>query len=72
MTLSLLDTKYMANVPPLKEIITATALGDMEKIVSKDPFPEIVLGSFVFRFKLLLGFCIKLYCRHSRKLWVFD
>lgn len=53
----------MANVPPLKEIITATALGDMEKIVSKDPFPEIVLGSFVFRFKLLLDFYIKLYCR---------
>lgn len=33
----------MANVAPLKEIVTATALGDMEKILSKEPFPEIVL-----------------------------
>lgn len=38
----------MANVAPLKEIITATALGDMEKIVSKDPFPEITLGTFEY------------------------
>lgn len=42
----LLDTKYMASIAPLKEIVTATALGDMQKILCKDPFPAIVLGKF--------------------------
>ncbi len=31
----LLDTKYMASITPLKDIITNTALGEMDKILSK-------------------------------------
>jgi poly(A)-specific ribonuclease len=37
----LLDTKHMASTTPLKDLISNTALGDMEKILSKDPFPTI-------------------------------
>jgi hypothetical protein len=36
----------MASIAPLKEIVTATALGDMQKMLCKDPFPDIVLGKF--------------------------
>lgn len=37
----ILDTKYMASVAPLKELISNTALAEMEKILSKDTFPKI-------------------------------
>lgn len=35
----------MATLPPLKEIINNTTLGDMDKILSKDPFPKIKIGN---------------------------
>lgn len=38
---NILDTKHMANTTPLKELITNTALGEMDKILSRDPFPTI-------------------------------
>jgi len=37
----LLDTKYMASITPLKEIVNNTALGEMDKVLSKDPFPTV-------------------------------
>lgn len=40
----ILDTKYMASMPPLKELILNTTLGDMDKILSKDPFPTVKIG----------------------------
>lgn len=36
-----LDTKHMASTTPLKDIVSNTALGEMEKVLSKDPFPTI-------------------------------
>ncbi|RNA14887.1 poly(A)-specific ribonuclease PARN isoform X1 [Brachionus plicatilis] len=44
----ILDTKYMASVPPLKELVTNTTLGDMDKILSKDPFPTIKIENDVY------------------------
>ena len=41
---SILDTKYMASIAPLKELISNTALGEMDKILSKDVFPQINIG----------------------------
>lgn len=38
---NILDTKHMAHTTPLKELITNTALGEMDKILSRDPFPTI-------------------------------
>lgn len=38
-----LDTKHMASQTPLKDIVSNTALGEMEKVLSKDPFPTIKL-----------------------------
>lgn len=37
----LLDTKHMASITPLKDMINNTALGEMDKFLSKDPFPNI-------------------------------
>lgn len=37
----LLDTKHMASTTPLKDIVSNTALGEMDKILAKDPFPTI-------------------------------
>lgn len=34
----LLDTKYMASIAPLKELINTSVLGDMDKLLDKDPF----------------------------------
>jgi len=39
----ILDTKYMASIAPLKELISNTALAEMEKILSKDTFPKITI-----------------------------
>lgn len=36
----------MASVPPLKELVTNTTLGDMDKILSKDPFPTLKIGFY--------------------------
>lgn len=38
---NILDTKHMASTTPLKELIQNTALGEMDKILSKDPFPQV-------------------------------
>jgi hypothetical protein len=40
---NVIDTKYMASLAPLKELITNTTLGDMDKILSKEPFPQVKL-----------------------------
>ncbi len=37
----LLDTKHMASITPLKDIISNTSLGEMDKCLSKDPFPSV-------------------------------
>lgn len=37
----LMDTKHMASTSPLKDLINNTALGEMDKILSKDPFPTV-------------------------------
>jgi hypothetical protein len=42
----MIDTKYMATLTPLKELISNTTLGDMDKILSKEPFQNIELGTF--------------------------
>jgi hypothetical protein len=34
----------MASIAPLKELISSTALGEMDKILSKDVFPQINIG----------------------------
>ena len=39
----IIDTKYMACMSPLKELISNSALGDMDKILAKEPFPSIKL-----------------------------
>jgi poly(A)-specific ribonuclease len=38
---NILDTKYMASVTPLKDMVSNTALGEMDKILAKDPFPNV-------------------------------
>jgi len=43
----------MASTTPLKDLISNTALGDMEKILSKDPFPTIRIQYDAF----LTGYC---------------
>lgn len=40
---NILDTKYMASLSPLKELINNTTLGDMDKILDKEPFPKLTL-----------------------------
>jgi len=40
----LLDTKHMASITPLKNMINNTALGEMDKILCKDPFPNIKIN----------------------------
>ena len=37
----------MASVAPLKELISNTALAEMEKILSKDTFPKIHIGKYL-------------------------
>ena len=44
----------MASLPPLKELITNTTLGDMDKILSKDPFPQVKIGYFNLEKKINL------------------
>lgn len=34
----------MASISPLKELINNTSLGDMHKLLTKDPFPNITIG----------------------------
>ena len=47
----ILDTKYMASIAPLKELISNTGLGEMEKILSKGTFPKINIGKYMFLIK---------------------
>jgi poly(A)-specific ribonuclease len=37
---NIIDTKYVASVQPLKDIISNTALGEMDKILAKEPFQK--------------------------------
>lgn len=39
----------MASLTPLKELINNTTLGDMDKILDKDPFPKVSLGILFLR-----------------------
>lgn len=39
----ILDTKYMANIAPLKELINTSVLGDMDKLLDKEPFASTSL-----------------------------
>jgi hypothetical protein len=34
----------MASLTPLKELINNSSLGDMDKILARDPFPLVKLG----------------------------
>jgi len=38
---NILDTKYMATLPPLKDLINNSTLGDMDKILKEEPFKKI-------------------------------
>jgi hypothetical protein len=42
----------MAGMAPLKELISNSALGDMDKILAKDPFTAITLSIEFFKLKL--------------------
>jgi poly(A)-specific ribonuclease len=43
----ILDTKYMANIAPLKELINTSVLGDMDKLLDKEPFTAASASSSV-------------------------
>jgi poly(A)-specific ribonuclease len=45
---NILDTKYMASLTPLKELINNTTLGDMDKILDKEPFPKLTLENCAY------------------------
>ena len=38
----------MAATTPLKELINNSTLGDMDKILSKDPFTSVTIGNKTF------------------------
>ncbi len=42
--LRIIDTKYMAAISPLKELINNSTLSDMSKTLDKDPFPKVKIG----------------------------
>ncbi|CAF0779381.1 unnamed protein product [Brachionus calyciflorus] len=44
----LLDTKYMASQAPLKDLINNTTLADLERILSKEPFPKITIENDLY------------------------
>ena len=44
----MLDTKYMASITPLKELINSSVLGDIDKILDKEPFPSVKIGSYFY------------------------
>ena len=46
----MLDTKYMASITPLKELINSSVLGDIDKILDKEPFPSVKIGSYFILF----------------------
>ena len=48
----------MASISPLKELINNTSLGDMHKLLIKDPFPNITIGMFNKNDRKILNFYI--------------
>ncbi len=42
----------MASIAPLKELISSTALGEMDKILSKDVFPQINIGMWLIKCRI--------------------
>ena len=56
----MLDTKYMASITPLKELINSSVLGDIDKILDKEPFPSVKIGSY-FIFFIVISSLILLF-----------